>query len=107
MVHDQHVYQKYHVFVILFFFMSCSEPPMGISSVPWRFSNTFSSSFRCRKLALTKETSYFFILGVVGRHLEGCQASAYVWLSVCTFLASIDPSVCLYICQYFCVWEVC
>ena len=30
MVHDQHVYHKWHVFVI---FMSCPEPAMGISGV--------------------------------------------------------------------------
>ena len=33
MFHDQHVSPKWHVFVILLFFMFCSEPPMGISSV--------------------------------------------------------------------------
>ena len=32
MFHDQHISHKWHVFVVLVF-MSCSEPPMGISSV--------------------------------------------------------------------------
>ena len=37
----------------------------------WRFSNKFSNCFRCRKLALTRETSYIFelILGIFGRHV--------------------------------------
>ena len=89
MIHDQHVYHKWHVFVILFF-MSCPEPPMsksGVGSSPVQSGGSpikFSSSSRCRELALTRETSYIFefLLGVVGSYAGGCQASGYVWLFV-------------------------
>ena len=33
MFHDQHVSHKWHVFAILFFFMPCPGPAVGISSV--------------------------------------------------------------------------
>ena len=33
MVHDQHVYHKWYICVILFFLMSCPEPPVGISGM--------------------------------------------------------------------------
>ena len=58
MFHDQHVFHKWHVFIILFL-MFCPEPPMGISSVG---SFTVQSGgsliifqlFRCRNLALNR-----------------------------------------------------
>ena len=82
-----------------------------IPSVACRFSQKFFSSFRCRKLVLTKKMSYIsvFILGVVGKHVgEGvgiwaCLAvSLYihwpVFLSICS---PVHP----YVCQYICISE--
>ena len=59
MFHDQHVSHKWHVFVILFF-MSCPEPPMGISSgdsflVQSGGSLLIFQVFRCRNLALNRD----------------------------------------------------
>ena len=77
-----------------------------IPSVIWRFSNNFSNSFRGRTLALTRESSYIFefILGVVGRHVGGCQTSRYVWQSVlggiCTSLYICISPIHLYIPPY-------
>ena len=80
------------------YFMSYQKPPMSTQcgffpSVVWRYSNKFS---RCRKLALSWETSYIclFISGVVGRLVRGCQAFWNVWPSVCMLFW--HP----YICQY-------
>ena len=46
------------------FFMSCPEPPMGISGVAWRFPNYYFQLLRCRNLALG-----FFLLFLRGRHV--------------------------------------
>ena len=72
MVHDQHVYQKWHVFVICF--VQSGDSYGFIPSAVWRLTNKFSSSFRCRKLTFTTETFHIFefLLGVVGRHVGGC-----------------------------------
>ena len=83
MIHDQCVYHKWHVFVIFYVLPRASYGYIQCEFIPsavWRFSNKFFSSFRCRKLALTRETPYIFefILGVVGRHVGGCQTSGYV-----------------------------
>ena len=60
---------KWHVFAILFFFMSCPESPMGISSVGsfpvWsRGSLIIFQLFRCRNLALNR----IFPTFLSGRH---------------------------------------
>ena len=67
-----------------------------IPSVLWRFSNKFSSFFRCRKLAFTSETSYIFvfILGVVGRYV-GWLSGIWECLAVCQYVQVI----CLYVCM--------
>ena len=62
MFHDQHVSHIWHVFVILFF-MSCSEPPMGISNVgsfPVQSGDSLITFqlFRCKNLALNRMFSY-------------------------------------------------
>ena len=85
-----------------FVFMSCPEPTMGISivgscpSVVWRFSNKYSSLFRCRKLALTRETSKTFelIFDIFGRHMGVVN---HLGMSCCL---SACLSVCSGICQY-------
>ena len=60
-VYDEHVYCKYHVLIISFFQLSCPKPHgciwCGFSlDIVWTFPIYFSSSLRCRKLALTRET---------------------------------------------------
>ena len=67
MVHDQRVF-THGMYLPFCFFMSCPEPPMGISSVGsfpvWRFSNIFFQLFRCRNLALNRVFSYFLVVGM-------------------------------------------
>ena len=99
-IHDQYVYHKWHVFVM--FFHALPRASYGsiwgwfIPSALRRLSNNFSSCFRCRKLALTRDTSYIFvfILGLVGRHVLGFSG-ILVCLDVCIGEASVHPlSVC-------------
>ena len=99
MVYEQHVYHKWDVFVIVLFYVlpkaSSGYIQCGfINSAVWRFCNKFSCSFRCRKLALTRETSYIFdfISDVVGRDVGGCQASGYGTSFVCV-LGHQDVSI--------------
>ena len=85
--HDQHVYHKWHVFVIFYVLHRASYGYIWCGYIPsavWRLSNKVSSPFRCMNVALTRETPciFEFHLGVVVRQVGGCQASGYVWLSV-------------------------
>ena len=114
-------------FICDFYFFACPKPPLGVSSIGSfsavrRLSNFYFWAFSCvGSLTLTREswkTSYIYglILGVVGRHVEGCQASGYVWLSVCPSVCfgictSISISVhCPYVCGYICIsvnpWDI-
>ena len=65
MFHDH----TWHVSAILFVFMPCPEPPMGISSVgsfPVQSGGSLIlfQLFRCRNLALNKVFSYFLVAGM-------------------------------------------
>ena len=85
----------YLLFSIVFVLPKAFLMYIRIGSIPsatWRFSNNISSTFRCRKLALSKE--HFF-------HVRYRQGVFVYWsdifsdgLSVCL---SVCPSVCLYI----------
>ena len=89
MNYDQHVYHKWHVFVILFY-MSCPEPSMGISHVgsfPVQSGGSLINflALLCVGLALTRETSYIHILvpfRCSWQACGGCKASRNFWLSV-------------------------
>ena len=50
MVHDQQVHHKWHV--LLIFFMSCPELPMGISGVG-SFTDWHQNSLQCAVLDLS------------------------------------------------------
>ena len=117
MIYDQHVYHKWDLFIILHFLCPAQRPPVGVSwcgfipSAVWRLSSFCFLALLCvGSLSLTRETvktSYIFglILGVVGRHVEGFQASQYN-LAVCIcaslsvyFAIHTSISACPYICQ--------
>ena len=109
MFHNQHVYDRWHVFIIFsffclprasYFYIQCGFIP----SMVWRFCNIFSSSFKCRKLALSKETSYIPFR---------CSWQAYwglsgiwVYLAVCLCIGGIcvssiyPPYICAYVTSY-------
>ena len=68
MVHDQHVLFKLHAFIILFFLMSCPEPPMcisGVGSFPVPSGGpltTFPVHLHVEKLVLYSENLYYIYL---------------------------------------------
>ena len=63
-----------------------------IPSAAWRFSNIFSSSFRCEKLALTRETSYIHIWITFRCSWQACWVLSGIW--VCLAICALGASVC-------------
>ena len=80
---------KWHVFAILFFFMSCPEPPVGISGVGsflvWSGGSLIIFQlFRCRNLVLNRFFLFFLEAGMF-LYLGG------VWMPLCSY-----TPICLY-----------
>ena len=94
MVHDPHAHYKWYVFIIFHVSPRAYYGCIWYAFIPiivWRFSNTIFSTFRCRKLALNRKTSYIHIgidISILGTYMEGW----YVCLS-------IHPLVCTSVCM--------
>ena len=109
---------KWHVFAILFLFMSCPEPPMGISGVGsfpvWSGGSVIIFQFfTCRNLALNR----VFPTVLRGRHVlhlggcldTPCLCTPYIYMPLRGVQNPCVPHTCvhLYVLRGFCIlWGV-